>query len=288
MPDLGPFVVAGVSLGSVYALSGVGIVMLHRATGTLNLAHGALGALSALVAWELTEERGWPVLAASAVGLVATVALAAVYGRVVARRLTGREPMVQASATLGLMLVLLGACNWYWGDRPRRLRLPSDRWGFSILDTRVTGTRLVALMLALGVTAGITMFLSRTRMGLRMRALADDRSVSSIIGVPVDRTTTTAWLIAGALAATTGVLLGNLSRLDPPTLTFLVIPGLAAAVCGRLTSLGATLAAGIAMGAAEALATPYGSVSSYRSAAPYLIGLLVVFWSARSPYRLAR
>ena len=121
-----------------------------------------------------------------------------------------------------------------------------------------------------------------------MRALADDRSVGSIVGVPADRTATTAWLIAGALAGTTGVLLGNLSRLDPPTLTFLVIPGLAAAVCGRLISLGGTLAAGIAMGTVEALARPYSSVSGYRSATPFLIGLLVVFWSARSPATVAR
>ena len=287
MPDLGPFVVAGVSLGSVYALSGIGIVVLHRATGTLNLAHGALGAASALLAWELTEERGWPVLAASATGLLAAVAIAWLHAVVVARRLAGREPMVQASATLGLTLVLLGACNWYWGDKPRRLTLPSDRWGFEVGDVRVTGTRLIALVLALAITAGIAAFLARTRVGLRMRALADDRSVASIIGVPVDRTTTTAWLIAGALAGTTGVLLGNLSRLDPPTLTFLVIPGLAAAVCGRLASLAGTLLAGITMGTVEALATPYSAVTGYRSAAPFLIALLVVSWSARSPRTVA-
>lgn len=285
MPDFGPFLVAGASLGSVYALSGVGIVVLYRATGTLNLAHGALGAVSALVAWELNEQQGWPVLLAALVGIALATFIAWAYSVVVARRLSREPPMMQAAASLGLLLAVLGVLNWYWADSPRRLRLPTDNWGFAVLGVRITGTRLLALVIAILITGGVAMLLRRSRLGLQMRSLADNREVSAQIGIPVNKTTSAAWLMAGVIAGLTGVLLGNLSRLDAPTLTFLVIPALAAAVVGRLTSLGATLAAGISMGLIEGLITPIDGISDYRSTTPYVVGLLVVFWFARSPER---
>ena len=288
MPDFGPFIVAGASLGAVYSLSGVGMVVLYRATGTLNLAHGALGATSALIAWELNDQRGWPVAAAVVVGLASSTVVAMLYAAVVARRLNETPPMTQAAATLGLTLAILGALNWRWADIPRRLRLPSDTWGFEVIGVRVTGTRLVAVALALAITGGVATLLQRTRLGLQMRALADDRHVSGQIGVPVGRVTVWAWLVAGVVAGLTGLLLGNLSRLDAPFLTFLVIPALAAAVCGKLRSLAGTVAAGIVMGLLEAVATPIDGISDYRAVMPYLIGLLVVFWFARSPARTLR
>ena len=288
MPDFGPFVVAGASLGAVYSLSGVGMVVLYRATGTLNLAHGALGATSALIAWELNDQRGWPVAVAAAVGLAASIAVAMLYAGVVARRLNRSPPIAQAAATLGLTLAVLGVLNLYWADIPRRLRLPSDTWGFDVIGVRVTGTRLIAIVLALAITGGVATLLQRTRLGLQMRALADDRHVSGQIGVPVDRATMWAWLIAGSVAGLTGLLLGNLSRLDAPFLTFLVIPALAAAVCGGLRSLAGTALAGIVIGLIEALATPIDGISDYRAVTPYLVGLLVVFWFARSPSRTLR
>ena len=128
MGEFGPFVVAGASLGAVYALSGVGIVVLYRTTGTLNLAHGALGAISTLVAWELNNERGMPIAAAAAIGMALSIAVALAYSRLVARRMSEQPPMTQAAATLGLTLAILGTLNWYWADTPRRLRFPSDSW----------------------------------------------------------------------------------------------------------------------------------------------------------------
>ena len=58
--DFQPFIVTGLALGGVYALSGVGMVVLYRATGVLNLAFGAVGAMGALIAWELINNHGWP------------------------------------------------------------------------------------------------------------------------------------------------------------------------------------------------------------------------------------
>ena len=107
--DFKPFIVTGLALGGVYALSGVGMVVLYRATGVLNLAFGAVGAMGALIAWELINNNGWaagrrPTSSASLFGGVVTL----LYGVLFGPPLAGRDPLVKATATLGLALILLG------------------------------------------------------------------------------------------------------------------------------------------------------------------------------------
>src|SRR5579859_5114828 len=97
-----PFIPIGVALGGVYALSGVGMVVLYRATGVLNLAFGAIGAMGALIAWSMVNSWGIP----SGVAYVACVLFGGVvtlaYGMTFGRALAGRDPLVKAAATLGL------------------------------------------------------------------------------------------------------------------------------------------------------------------------------------------
>src|ERR1019366_6456175 len=108
-----PFIPIGLALGGVYAVSGVGMVVLYRATGVLNLAFGAVGAIGALIAWQLINHAGfgfWP--AALVCVLVGGVTLA--YGMVFGPALAGRDPLVKAAATLGLTLILLGVMDLLW------------------------------------------------------------------------------------------------------------------------------------------------------------------------------
>src|SRR6185503_17985897 len=106
--DVEQFLVTGLSLGGVYALSGVGMVVLYRATGVLNLAFGAIGAMGALIAWSMINDygiaSGWAYAACVLFGGVLTLA----YGMSFGRLLAGRDPLVKAAATLGLALLLLG------------------------------------------------------------------------------------------------------------------------------------------------------------------------------------
>ena len=124
MPDwqnFQPFIVAGLALGGVYSLSGVGMVVLYRTTGVLNLAFGAVGAMGAFIAWSLINTLGWPAVLAyfACVGFGAAISL--VYGMSVGPPLAGRDPLVKAAATIGLALILLGAMSWIWSDKARSM-----------------------------------------------------------------------------------------------------------------------------------------------------------------------
>jgi branched-chain amino acid transport system permease protein len=276
-----PFLVSGLALGSLYALSGTGLVLLYRASGTLNLAQGAVGAVCVLIAWELHQNHGLPIEAALGLGLLLAPAMSVLWGLLIGPRLSGRDPVVQATATLGPALALLGLANWYWSDKARTLRLPTDLVGFSLAGVRISMTQLGALLLAVAVTALATALLRVTRSGTAMRALADDRELSSLLGVPVRRVETLAWAISGVLAGASAIPLADLTVLSASNLTFLVIPALAAALMGGLVSLWGTLFGGLAIGVLQAVVTPVAVLTPYRNVVPFVCAVAVTLWLSR-------
>lgn len=277
----GVFLVAGLALGAIYALSGVGLVVLYRSTGVLNIAYGAIGALGAMLAWQL-EQMQYPEPVAWVAALAVATLLSVAYGRLVAPYLSFREPVVKAVATLGFALMILGTANYFWVEAPRRLYLFTDAMGFELLDVRITGTRALVFGATLATTLGIAAFLKYTRVGLLMQALANKRELSSVLGVPVIRIETYAWLISGFLAGFTGLMFGDLVRPNPGALTFLVIPAIAAAIVGRLESLPMTLAGGLIIGIAESMTTLIKPLAPYRSAAPFVVAAILLLWLQRN------
>jgi branched-chain amino acid transport system permease protein len=255
--DLKPFVVAGLALG-----------------------YAAVGAAGAMIAWQLVDS-GWAPGVAYVIAIVVATALSAGYGLSIGPLLAERETTVRSVGTLGFALALLGLMLICWSDDPRSTALSTDNSSFQLAGVQVTVTQAICLVLAIAVTAGVSAFLRRSQLGVFMRALADDRELSSVLGVRLRRVEAIAWSASGALAGITGILLASLVATDPNTLTFMVIPALAAATIGRFRSLGLTLAGGLVVGLLQSLATPYGSVTQYRNAAPFvvaIVALLVLQW----------
>ncbi|WP_029040781.1 branched-chain amino acid ABC transporter permease [Cucumibacter marinus] len=270
-----PFIISGLGIGAVYALSGVGLVILYRATGVLNFAFGAIGAAGAFVGWQLMD-MDWPLAVAIIAGVGVSTLISFLYGRFLAPLLAYRDPVVRAVGTLALAMVLMGAIGLIWGNVPKRMTFPTDRMFLDLFGVRFTYTRIIAIALALAMVIGVTTLLTTTRLGLYMRSLANDRDLSSILGVPVLKTETAAWVMTGLFAGFAGLLLADLLRVEAVFLTFMVIPAIAAAVLGQLRSLWVTLIAGFGVGIVEAVLTVVQPVSNYRTMAPYLIAVLAV------------
>jgi branched-chain amino acid transport system permease protein len=288
MEQVIPFLIVGISVGAIYALASVGLVVLYRASGVVNFAMGAFGGLAAMLCWQMIDLDyddwiGW------VVGIGAATLLSWAYGRFIAPSLSHQDRIVRALATLGFALIIMGFAQWYWGDAPRRLVLPTDSGGLEFDGRRlISYTRLLALFLALLLTCSMALLLAKTPLGLRMRALQSNRSLSAMLGVRMKRVDTWAWTIAGSFAGISGLFLGNMVRLNPIVLTFLVIPVLASAVAGRLTSLTGAVLGGLAIGVIEALSSLVPEVSRYGSASAFLVAILAILWYQRAGIGLSR
>jgi len=287
MPDLRPYLVLGLALGGVFAVSGVGMVVLFRATGVLNLAYGAVGALGSLIAWSMINVFLLPDWLAYLVAIGFGGFASLIYGLLFGPPLAPRDPLVKAVGTLGFLLVLLGIMSWVWTDKAHALVLPTTEASFQLGDVAVNLTQILGLGLAVAVTAGATVFLRVTKLGTAMRSLANDREITAMLGVPVRRVEAAAWLGSGLLSGATGLLLSTLVGLDSVTLTFLVIASLSAALVGRLQSLWLTLVAGLVIGVLQSSLTPFDAVSPYRSMTPFVVAIVALLWLARRRQVLA-
>src|SRR5919108_5072333 len=170
-----PFIVTGLALGGVYALSGVGTVVLYRATGVLNLAFGAVGAMGAFIAWSLIDKGTVPDGIAFLICVLFGGVVTLAYGLVFGPPLAGRDPLVKATASLGLALILLGAMSWIWSDKARSMILPTSTESFYVSGVLVNYTQVIGLALGVAVTIVTVLFLKFTKLGTAMRGLANDR-----------------------------------------------------------------------------------------------------------------
>ena len=279
LTDVEQFLVTGLSLGGVYALSGVGMVVLYRATGVLYLAFGAVGAMGALIAWQLSQQDGWNIWLSFVVAILFGGVITLVYGMIFGPALAGRDPLVKATATLGLLLILLGVMDLLWpssGGASRSLTIPTDNNTFQVGQISVTYTNVIALALGLVITLVTAAFLRFTKLGTAMRAMANDREITAALGVPVRRVEAAAWFGCGVLSGVAGLLLADLVALDSNSLTFLVISTLAATLVARLRSITITFFAALIIGLITAELTPISSISNYRDMTPFVVAAIAL------------
>ncbi len=275
----------GLAFGGVYALSGVGLVVLYRATGVLNLAYGAIGALGALISWSLINSLSsfdFPDALAYVIALGFGALASLLYGVLVAPLLARRDPLVKMIGTLGFALILLGIMQWQWNPiHARSQKLPTTAWNYQLGAVRVSWTQIIALAFGIAMTAGIAVFLRRTKIGTAMRSLANDREITATLGVPVRRVEALAWLGSGLLCGAAGLLLADLVILNAVTLAFLVISSLAAALIGQLRSLWVTMVAALVIGVLEACGTAFHQWSPYKTLTPFILAIAALLWLGR-------
>jgi branched-chain amino acid transport system permease protein len=291
--DLKPFIPLGLAFGGIYALAGVGMVVLYRATGVLNLSFGAIGTAGALISWWFVHHTGVPEVIGYLISVAFGGLVTLLYGFFFGPAFAARPPLVKTMATLGLALILVGLMGWRappLNASPRFLHLPSSDWKYNVSGATVNWTQIIALLFAIVLTIGTGAYLRYTKLGTAMRALANDREISATLGVPVRRVEAAAWLGSGLVCGAAGLLLADqLQTLDPTTLTFnFIIAALAAAVLGQLRYLSATLVGGVVIGLVQSILTPYFSwpsfsqpLSAYRTITPFVIATIGLLWLGR-------
>ncbi|MEI5099763.1 ATP-binding cassette domain-containing protein [Streptomyces sp. PmtG] len=238
---------AGLSVGSAAALTGIGLIVTYRATGVLNFAHGAIAMVCAYLLRQCTVEWGWPLwLAAAVTLLVVAPAIGLALERAVFRPLAvlGGDPAQTLVASLGVFVLLVGGAALIWGQGARAdapTLVSADPWG----QLAVT----VALALAVGA---VTRF---TRFGGELRAVVDDRRLAVLAGIDADRVAAAGWAFGSFTAGLTGVLLAPYVRLDPYGMPLLVMEVVAVAVAARMRNLPVAVVVALGIGVAQSQLT---------------------------------
>ncbi len=274
------FVIVGITLGSIYAVAAAGLVVTYTTSGIFNFAQGAMGMFLAFIYWELKVNAGIQTMVALILTvLVAAPLMGAVIERVFMRRLTTAPLVSQLVVTIGLMLFLIGLAATFWDPGETRsvgTFFGSD--GFNIGQTFLPWYRLITIVAGLLLALGIRLLLYRTRLGVAMRAVVDNRELAALNGARPGLTSQFSWALGTAMAALAGIFLAEeLSTLSIETLTLLIIDAFAAAIIGRLKSLPMTYVGGMIIGLSLSFQANFLTWSGRWSPAGQAIPTIILF-----------
>ncbi|MGZ6793618.1 MAG: branched-chain amino acid ABC transporter permease, partial [Mycobacteriales bacterium] len=286
------FLLLGLGAGAVYAALGLGLVLVHRASGVVAFSQGAQ-AMYATYVYAALRDHGQAFAPALAGCLAVSAALGLAVHLLVLRPLRAAPPLAKVVAGVGLMVVLQSLAALQFGSANRFVAPVLPASPVDLLGVRVPGDRLL-LAASVTVVALALGALSRwTTFGMATRAVAEDPVAASLLGWSPDRVAAVNSVLAGLLAGLGGVLVAPITALNPLTYTLLVVPALAAALVGRLASFGVTTAAALALGMVQSELVklqsdaPWLARLNLREGLPFLVvAVLMVRRGALVPDRL--
>ncbi|MBN1847408.1 MAG: branched-chain amino acid ABC transporter permease [Deltaproteobacteria bacterium] len=276
-------VVSGTVVGSIYALSGLGFVLIYKSSRVLNMAHGQIIACGAFITFALTVWAGIPIYLSFIISMIITFFMAMSVERVFLRRLIGEPVISVIMVTIGLMSILdgliyltpFGTENFSF---PEFLpKTPITMGGVSISWTQFVGVIITFMLIA-----GFSWFFKKSTLGISMRAVSDDQLASMSIGVSIPKVFGLAWAAAGFSAAAAGGIIGNITGLNFDTLVAFGIIVFPVVILGGLDSIFGAIVAGIIMGLIQQFAAGYldghWGLNGTANVLPYIILLIILLF----------
>jgi branched-subunit amino acid ABC-type transport system permease component len=276
LSDLLPFIIVGLTSGSVYALAAMGLTLTYRTTGVFNLAQGAIGAVAAYVFYDLTSHgMAW---FAAAICILAVGVIGGVMMERVGYLAMRVDLALRILVTVGLMIGIQGLIVIRYGGDAVTVAtfLPTNL--NDVLGTPVSTDSLIVFGLALAAMLALTLLLRFSRFGVSTRAVVDDPTLLSLCGVNPNAVRRVSWIIGTVFAAVAGLLAAAaVGTLQPTLLTLLLINAFGAAALAAFRSIPLSYFGGLAVGVLASLATKYVHGGSFLSGLPAAIPVLVLF-----------
>jgi len=251
-------VVSGIVVGSIYALSGLGFVLIYKSSRVLNIAHGQFIALGAFITYALTVWLHIPIYISFLLSAVITFLVAMSVERIFLRRLIG-EPIISViMVTIGLMSILDGLI-YLTPFGTENFSFPEflPKAPITIGGVSISWTQFVGVVITIILIAGFSWFFKKSTLGISMRAVSDDQMASMSIGISIPRVFGLAWAAAGFSAAAAGGIIANITGLNFDTLVSFGIIVFPVVILGGLDSIFGAVVAGIIVGLIQQFAAGY-------------------------------
>ena len=248
--------VNGLMIGSMYALVALGFVLIYKATSVVNFAQGELVMFGGYIAAALVSLYHLPLAVALPVLLGTMVGLGFVLERGVLRPMVGQAVISVVMVTIGLAQVFQGAAAMLWGAQTKNIPLPIPLEPYVIWEIYVSPINLLAALISGAFLVAFAWFFRRSRMGIAMRAVANDQQAAMAVGINVRLVFALSWAIAGLTAAIGGLMWGSMLGVD----TQLALIGLKvfpAVILGGLDSVPGAVVGGLIIGGVESVAAGY-------------------------------
>jgi len=257
----------GITLVSIYALVALGYTMVYGIIGLINFAHGELVMVGALTAVSVIQALmvaglGLPPAAIMMAGLLVAIPLCMLLAyameRVAYRPLRGAPRLAALITAIGVSIVLQNVAMMVWGRSYFSFPDVVSVTTYGIGGAVITDLQVLIVLLAAALMAGLLLIVHRTRLGLAMRATAENSAVASLMGVDANRVIVAAFLLGAALAAVAGLMVSAYYGIAHYYMGFMLgLKAFTAAVLGGIGNLGGAMLGGLLLGLIESLGAGY-------------------------------
>jgi branched-chain amino acid transport system permease protein len=248
--------VSGLSVGSVYAVIGIGFVVIYKATKILNFAHGEILMIAAYFCLILIENFHIPFLLAFLLTLVFCAVIGLMIERFIFRPMIGEPVFAVVMITLGLSIILRPLTGMIFGFGNVMFPSPFPQKPIVFSNVVVSYAHLWTFIISCAVMAIFFLFFKYSKVGIAMRAAADRQMVAFLMGINVKKIFSLSWAIAAATAGIAGILLANVMVMNL-NLSFVAIKVFPAIILGGLDSIVGALIGGLIIGVFETLVGGY-------------------------------
>jgi branched-chain amino acid transport system permease protein len=273
------FVITGLTIGMVYSLIALGFVVVWKSSGVANLALGQLVLLSSWFAYSMLVQAGLPFYLGLPLVIVFALLLGWIIERIILRPLIAQPILSLITVTLGLAYFIEGIVVIIWpkssADLPRLFPMEPVHIG----SAAVTQEYLWAAVISLVLFVLLSLYFRYNRMGIAMRATADDQKAVQACGIPVTKIFSRSWMFACVLAAVGGILMSSIGGIRQG-LTSTGLLAFSVVILGGLDSFAGAMIAGPIIGLVETVGSGYLTSQNwggYREVIPFIIIIIVMF-----------
>lgn len=253
-------VVNGISVGSIIALSAVGLTLTYGILRLSNFAHGDFMTMAAYFTLFINA-IGVNIWIAIVLSALLTVGVTLICEKLLwapmrAKRATSTTLIIMS---IGLALFIRNGVIFIWGGSTQRYNLPITR-ALSFFGITIPFNKILVILLAIVAIAALHYLLQNTKIGKAMRAVADDLDLARVTGINVDRVVIWTWIIAGSLTALGGSMLGLVEAVRPNMGWFLILPLFASVILGGIGNPYGAIAGGLTIGIAQEVGAGLGDL----------------------------
>lgn len=248
--------VSGITTGGVYALVALGFVLIYKATNIINFATGEFMMIGAYICYTMMVGLGLPAIPAFLLVMLVASLLGYLVERVILRHMLGQPIISIIMVTIGLSFILKGMAEMIWSSDFKSLPRLFPRAPIIFGDIVVLSNMFYGFLIALGTVIIFALVFKYAKIGVAMRATANDQTASFSMGINVKTMFTLAWAFGAIAASLGGIIIGNIGGIQP-TLGAIGLKIFPIVILGGLDSIGGAIIGGLIVGIIENLAGGY-------------------------------
>lgn len=271
-------IVTGIVVGSIYGLVALGFVLIYRASDVLNLANGEFVMIGAYISITLITILKLPFIVAMILTLVLSALLGVIVEKVILGPLRNAPTISVIMATIGLSSLLGGAVHMIWGHQTRSFPQVFPSEPIKIGGVLITQVYLWSFIIVMILLVIFSLFFKFSKIGIAMRASADDQQAAMSMGISVKMIYAVTWIIAAVVAAVGGVLLGHINGVNA-NMSVIGLTVLPVVILGGLDSVLGAIVGGFIIGILQNLAGGYLDPlvgGGLKEVVPFIIVLLIL------------